>query len=246
MKEPDTTCSPLRIVSGRIASKIYRKKESDHLKRIDEIEKQAVPLRDALDLFPPGSADKIASWEEDFVKVQEKLAGDVSFVSTADVSLTWLQYILTRALKPQIVVETGVWIGSSSFSLLSALSANGHGKLISIDFPPFWKKNRVGIGRLVPESLYKYWELHLGPSQALLSTVAKPGSLDLFIHDSDHTYCNMMAEFEAAWELVRPGGYLVSDDSSMNDSVLDFAESKGCAYKFLKREKGGTIAIMIR
>ncbi|MDA7930571.1 class I SAM-dependent methyltransferase, partial [Akkermansiaceae bacterium] len=76
--------------------------------------------------------------------------------------------------------------------------------------------------------------------------VAGKGEVDIFIHDSDHTYANMTAEFEKAWDLVKPGGFVVSDDSSMNDSVLDFVEKKKCRYKFLKREKGGTIAILVR
>ena len=68
--------------------------------------------------------------------------------------------------------------------------------------------------------------------------------MDIFIHDSDHTYLNMMVEFRAAWELLRPGGYLVSDDSSTNDSILDFSEEIGEPVTLFHRIKGGTIGII--
>lgn len=246
MKTPTSTPSFLTIVIGRFLSRIYRKQDLNHRKRLSEIEELSEPLENALELFPDGSQENLAEWEKDFEVIREELSKEVDFLATADVSLTWLQYLLTRALKPAIVVETGVWIGGSSFALLSALTANDHGKLISVDFPPFKKKNRVGIGRLVLEELYERWALHLGPSKALLPKVAKRGSVDIFIHDSDHTYSNMTAEFERAWDLVKPGGYIISDDSSMNDSILDFVDKKKCQFKFLRREKGGTIAILIR
>ena len=236
----------MTIAIGRYFSKVYRSQDPRHRARVPEIEKQAEPLRNALDLFPTHTGEQVQKWENDFNKVKAQLAEEVDFTATADVSLTWLQYMLTRAATPETVVETGVWIGSSSFTLLSALEANGKGQLVSIDFPPFKTKNRVGIGRLVPERLYHRWDLHLGPSKALLPKVAKPASVDIFIHDSDHTYVNMTAEFERAWDLVKPGGYIISDDSSMNDSVIDFVEKRGCNYKFLKREKGGTIAVIMR
>lgn len=246
MKTPSSVSSLVTIAIGRFLSRVYRKKNAAHQSRLDEIEALSEPLENARDFFPEGSELKLSDWEHDFTAVKQYLDDELDFHATADISLTWLQYLLTRAICPETVVETGVWIGGSSFTLLSALTVNEKGKLVSVDFPPFRKKNRVGIGRLVPEGLYARWELHLGPSKALLPKVAEKGSVDIFIHDSDHTYANMIAEFERAWELVKPGGYIISDDSSMNDSVLDFVEKKKCKFKFLKRKKGGTIAIMMR
>ena len=246
MKTPSSVPSFATIAVGRFLSRIYRKQDAAHQDRLQEIEELAEPLENALEFFPDGTEAGLADWERGFGEVKQHLAEEVDFHATADMSLTWLQYLLTRATRPEVVVETGVWIGGSSFTLLSALAANKRGKLVSIDFPPFKKRNRVGIGRLVPEALYDRWELHLGPSKALLPKVAQKGGVDIFIHDSDHTYANMTAEFEKAWGLVKPGGFIVSDDSSMNDSVLDFVERKKCRYKFLRREKGGTIAILLR
>jgi len=36
--------------------------------------------------------------------------------------------------------------------------------------------------------------------------------IDLFLHDSDHGYENQAFEYAWAWENVRPGGLIMSDD----------------------------------
>ena len=46
-----------------------------------------------------------------------------------------LLYVISRILKPQTVVETGVAAGTSSFGILSALCDNHYGHLYSIDLP---------------------------------------------------------------------------------------------------------------
>src|SRR5205085_9859621 len=50
-------------------------------------------------------------------------------------------YWLTRYLKPEYVVETGVSAGWSSEAFLSAMSTNCRGTLYSSDFPYFRVKN---------------------------------------------------------------------------------------------------------
>lgn len=47
-------------------------------------------------------------------------------------------------------------------------------------------------------------------------------SPDIFIHDSEHSYQNMMFEFSWAANNVRPGGLILSDDVSWNDAFEDF------------------------
>lgn len=45
-------------------------------------------------------------------------------------------YALTRALKPQRVIEIGTWAGCSASHFLAALNANGEGELYSFDLTP--------------------------------------------------------------------------------------------------------------
>ncbi len=149
-------------------------------------------------------------------------------------------YAVTRALRPAIAIETGVANGSSSYYFLAAMHANGLGKLHSIDLPPGtsdqseYHRTDVtaiaqghGSGWLVPQALRASWELHLGDTRVVLPKVlASVPQIDLFFHDSEHTYEAMTFEFQSAWPSLRPGGILGSDDVSWNRSFFDFALPK--------------------
>lgn len=132
-------------------------------------------------------------------------------------------YILCKIIKPEKVVETGVAYGLSSMYILQALSENKRGKLYSIDsvFSPWQSKEMIGSA--IPSRLHENWNLVFGSSSDnLKKTLSSLGSLDLFFHDSLHTYKNMQFEFETAWPFVNIGGFLVSDDVSGNNAFHDF------------------------
>jgi hypothetical protein len=121
-------------------------------------------------------------------------------------------YVLVRLLRPDVVVETGVCEGNSSRFILLALNLNEHGVLHSIDLPNADLDLGEGKGRqthvrpegkkagwMVPDELRKRWTLHLGDAKELLPKVlAELGSIDIFIHDSLHSYDHMLFEFRTA------------------------------------------------
>jgi predicted O-methyltransferase YrrM len=132
-------------------------------------------------------------------------------------------YILCRLMKPKVVIETGVAAGVSSFYMLEALHRNGEGHLYSIDYPD--PSTRLPTGWLVPRTLHDRWTVILGKSsQKLKSTLEDMSRIDLFLHDSDHSYRNMTFEFRTAWPYIRKGGLLLSDDTDSNRSFFDFAD----------------------
>jgi hypothetical protein len=53
--------------------------------------------------------------------------------------------------------------------------------------------------------------------------------IDIFYHDSDHSYVNQMLEYTLAWERIRTGGALVSDDVNWSNAFLDFCKKVGKA-----------------
>jgi hypothetical protein len=113
----------------------------------------------------------------------------------ADTNLAEWEYVLVRAVRPAVVVETGVWQGLSSWTLLAALDANGSGELVSIDFPPLDPAQQVEVGHLVPDELRGRWTPEIGPSRQLLpQVVTRVGTVGVFIHDSEHTTANMTLE----------------------------------------------------
>jgi len=63
-----------------------------------------------------------------------------------DVGLAPYLYVAVRALKPSIVVETGVGSGMSSSFILRALAMNGFGTLYSIDLPSYDLEIYKGMG----------------------------------------------------------------------------------------------------
>ncbi len=53
------------------------------------------------------------------------------------------------------------------------------------------------------------------------------GCVDVFIHDSDHSYSHMQWEFRLAFPFLRTGGYLWSDDILGNAAWDDFCREAG-------------------
>jgi predicted O-methyltransferase YrrM len=155
-----------------------------------------------------------------------------------DPHLGRLCYLVVRMIRPARVVETGVCYGVTSSYLLAAMNKNNYGHLYSIDLPPLGSHGDDYVGWLVPDELKDRWTLRRGTSERLLpSIVEELGTLDLFIHDSLHTFKNMRQEFETAWSALNPKGVLVSDDIEGNDAFLQMVKSYQPEISTILKEK---------
>jgi predicted O-methyltransferase YrrM len=133
------------------------------------------------------------------------------------VTLGRLCYLACRYLRPRLVLETGVAYGVTSAYILAALAENDYGQLYSIDLPPLAPDAASHVGYFVPTGLRSRWKLSLGPAQELLPELLEHTKfIDMFVHDSLHTYSHMKWEFETALSALRPGGLLISDDIEGN------------------------------
>lgn len=47
--------------------------------------------------------------------------------------------------------------------------------------------------------------------------------MDVFLHDSEHTYENMMFEFKSVWPKLRATGLLLSDNIDWNSAFWEFS-----------------------
>jgi len=156
----------------------------------------------------------------------------------------WI-YCLVRAVKPDAMVETGVAHGYSSWIILNAMHKNGKGKLYSVDLPNNdtnkaynFNKTTPQTGWLVPDKLKANWELHLGDANELLPQLNnKLKQIDIFFHDSDHSYEHMQFEFKTMFPAVRKGGVIISDDVHKNTSFEEF--TKQHQLRALQFNKGG-------
>lgn len=143
----------------------------------------------------------------------------------ADSVMARLCYVICRLVKPRLVVETGVAYGVSAAFILTALEVNGRGALHSIDLPPLRRGYARSWGVAVPPTLKGRWTLHRGPSSRVLpGLLERLGGVDVFLHDSLHTYRNMRREFDAIWPHLRTGGILLADDIERNGA---FGELRG-------------------
>jgi hypothetical protein len=143
-------------------------------------------------------------------------------------------YAISRILKPDHIVESGVSSGISSAHFLMALKRNRKGTLHSIDYPsysPTPKRTRGQIswtipygkdsGWAIPTSLRKRWELHKGRSEDLLQGLLKRiSTVNIFCHDSPWTAKHLEYELAALRPHLRSGSIVVADNSAWNPSAV--------------------------
>jgi predicted O-methyltransferase YrrM len=133
-------------------------------------------------------------------------------------------YALCRLLKPDVAIETGVASGVSSSYILGALETAGHGELYSIDLP----HGPPQAGWLIPDYLRHRWHLVTGNSSEKLGPLLKEvGQIDIFLHDSDHSYQSMLHELQTAWASLKAGGLLLAHNVDMSDAFPDFCRDAG-------------------
>ena len=151
-----------------------------------------------------------------------------------------VQYATVRALRPDVVVETGIANGVSSAHVLLALHKNGRGTLHSVEIgdtsylPPGREP-----GWMVPDWLRQRWQVHIGDARQILPAILRQlGTVDLFTHDSLHTYEHMTFEFQQAYPHLRPGGVLVADDALWNDAFWHFARAVRASHARILRGVG--------
>ena len=150
-----------------------------------------------------------------------------------------LIYVLIRHIKPDRVLETGVYYGGNTAFALIALSHNKHGKMISIDFPDSEirakgteqpRHSLVGDselydptlrpGFMVPSYLNERWTLIEGDSLKVIPSLDH--IFDFYIHDSDHSMPFLSRELAAAWEKLSKNAVILVDDIDWSNAFFAF------------------------
>jgi predicted O-methyltransferase YrrM len=169
---------------------------------------------------------------------------DVAFGTGMDATLGRWLYTLIRVLRPETVIETGVAHGSSSWLILNAMRRNDRGTLHSIDLPGRDTHHGYNVavsqtGSIVPEVLRARWNLIIGDSAAELPRLlGEVDQVDVFFHDSDHSYEAMRSEFDVVVPRLCAGSVLVADDVQKNTAFAEACRSHRLrSYVF---RKGGT------
>lgn len=143
-------------------------------------------------------------------------------------------YLLVRAARPRTIVETGVLYGASSAHILEGLARNGEGELHSVEIGR--DPREPAHDHFVPRKLRRHWRLVIGDSRRELPALLdRYAPIDMFHHDSLHTFDHMTWEFETALPHLSPSGVLSSDDVLNPPSVAgifrDGAFPAFCKFK---------------
>ena len=128
-------------------------------------------------------------------------------------------YALTRWERPAAVVESGGFVGMSSAFILKALMDEGltTAKLYSIEL-----SEDCDQGVLIPDELRLQFVPLRGKVEDFVRGDRLPSSIDMFLHDSSHSYRHMLWEFREFWPRLRDGGLLVSHDVNLNAAFPEF------------------------
>lgn len=135
-------------------------------------------------------------------------------------------YAIVRALQPDVVVETGTHLGLGSCVLAAALLRNGHGRLTTIDIDE-------DSGHLIDEPWASVIDRRIGSS---LEELVKMRDVDMFLHDSLHTYEYEARELAAVEPNLRDGAIVLSDNAHDSAALSHWAERTGRRYLFFKEQ----------
>jgi len=137
---------------------------------------------------------------------------------TAEAEVLEFLYTLVTTVKPDLVVETGSFLGVSTLWIAKALKANGFGKIISCEFDPVvFAKAREKIGG---SGLAEWIELRNESSLEM----RVDGTIDLFFSDSDMPLRE--AEVKRFLPQIRPTGLILMHDASSHLKVVRDAALK--------------------
>lgn len=140
-------------------------------------------------------------------------------------------YAMVRALKPEVVVETGVDKGLGSVVLCSALLRNrqeGHeGHYYGTDLNP-------KAGYLLQETYAEVGEILYGDSVESLRNLK--GTIDMFINDSDHSADYETLEYETVAGKLSPGAVILGDNSHATDRLMKFSHVTGRRFLFWRED----------
>lgn len=146
---------------------------------------------------------------------QDKFSKDSSFHLGRRIG--W--YAFVRALKPRLVIETGVHQGIGAVTIISALKANR-----SEGFPGKYLGTDIDneAGELVTGDFLDYGKVLFGDSIESLRGINQ--QVDLFINDSDHSSMYEYREYIEIAPHLDANAFILSDNSHATDSLLKFSQ----------------------
>jgi len=140
-------------------------------------------------------------------------------------------YIFVRALKPKVVVETGIDKGLGSCVITAAIMKN---KSEGCDGYYYGTDINPEAGFLFKPPYSDYGKILYGDSINSLKALNK--NIDLFINDSDHSSEYEYNEYLTIKDKLSDKFLIISDNAHCTDKLHKFANENGFKYLFFKEE----------
>lgn len=138
-------------------------------------------------------------------------------------------YVLVRAQKPALVIETGVEQGLGSLVLCSALLRNAAegapGRYIGTDINP-------NAGYLLQDQWATVGAIRYGDSITTLKSIQEP--VDFFINDSDHSAQYEWNEYLSIAPKLSSKAIVLGDNAHVTDKLAVFAEQTGRKFLYFQ------------
>lgn len=138
-------------------------------------------------------------------------------------------YVIVRILGPEVVVETGTEKGLGSVVIAEALLRNGHGRLYTLDI-----EASSGLIFRGEERYDKVIEHRIGDSVTLLKEL--DATVDIFLHDSDHSAEHERREFEAVQPLLTERSVVLSDNSHVTRELFRWAQANDLSFLYFQEQ----------
>ena len=127
-------------------------------------------------------------------------------------------YAFVRALKPKLVIETGVHQGIGAVTIIRALEKNSEegfpGKYLGTDIDP-----QAGV--LITGKFIETGRVLFGDS--ITSLRSSSDEIDLFVNDSDHSAEYEAEEYEVIHARLSKGAVILGDNSHATSSLLEYS-----------------------
>lgn len=140
-------------------------------------------------------------------------------------------YAVARAMKPRVIVETGIDKGLGCCVLSAALLKNKAegfpGYYYGTDLNPQAGFLYTGAYRTVGEILY---------GDSIQSLLALDKKIDLFINDSDHSAEYEAQEYQTIHTKLADGAVLLGDNAHVTNKLLEYARATGRSFLYYAEE----------
>lgn len=205
----------LRVMFGKLAVRFFGTKKDNH-DNLAWLRKHEINYVDFIKSVDAALYEDVRTAAREISDVSDGILRGIPYKLGGGGCYPLIYFLIIKA-RPDVVVETGVAAGFSSYASLLALKKNAKGSLYSSDFPYFRIKNpEKYIGCVVPEELKVNWKLFIDGDKENIPNILKSiDKIDLLHYDSDKSYEGR----EGAMKLFEP--YIDSRTIIIMDDIQD-------------------------